>query len=186
MKLFFQQVQLTSGGIRKPRVRHVRTALTSATEAKLCSFATLQKGWHYGSGGPIGAEVLQRAKSILRDLARVGFRRTDVFAGQDFEVLVTAYRRDHYISVIVEPDMSMRFVHEKADQVIAYLETDSTNEIVEAIRTAAREIWNTSASYIRGTSITSKVGSTTWRSRTLEEAGSPSSSWTVPQKQAIA
>jgi len=101
--------------------------------AKLKSFRTLRDGWHYGRGGPISSDVIGQAESIHAFYLSVGFSLTDFFPGANGEVLATAYHKDHYIDVIIEPDGSHSLVYEVANKEIICIDGSDLKTIENSI-----------------------------------------------------
>lgn len=133
---------------------------------KLSSFRNLPVGWHYGSGGPISSSVIVDAASVYNQFRLVGFTRNNFFAGENGEVLATAYRRDHYVGVTIEPSGFDTITYEVGDKEVLYLDGLDLKAIKKAILDVAGTIWNISALSIPVTSTMIAVNSTTWRSRT--------------------
>ncbi len=132
-----------------------------STIEKLGKFSSLAQGWKYGRGGPISADVISLTRKIYKALFSVGFYRTDAFAGSAGEVLLTAYHRDHYVAVTVEPGGSISFIHELGRVECCSDDNISMETIRAHIRRVAKEIWGTSGSSTRTISTTSEVSSTT-------------------------
>jgi hypothetical protein len=122
------------------------------TIEKISSFSKLMEGWHYESGGPISQPVISQAIFVYWNLKIDGVAKTDAFAGESGEILVTAYRgTDEYIGVIINPTGFMSFRHEIGDNEIKYLETNKMDEIIFALRDAVRGTqWTTYVSYTPG------------------------------------
>lgn len=143
------------------------TAFTALV--KLHEFSSLPQGWHYGRGGPITFDIIDRARAVVRRLIAVGLTFVDVFAGADGEVLVSAYHntpnKRHHVATIIEPDGSYSVSHEIDGRDLTCEESLSEHKALDAIRRAAESIWNTTGSYTRAISTIDSSGSTTWRSR---------------------
>ena len=77
--------------------------VSTNTLSKIRTFQNLAIGWHFGSGGPIEAEVISRAIEIHCLFLLLGMTHTNAFAGENGEVLVTAYKIHDYIGVTIEP-----------------------------------------------------------------------------------
>lgn len=157
------------------------------TASKILSFENLKAGWNYGEGGPISKSVIDTALAIYWHLQVLDFEETDAFPGIDGEIMVTAYRGNHYIESIVEIDGSISLQYEEADTEI-YSEAGLT--LVEALEklseisklTLAGGTWSTYVSYIENTLIPtqSKTDLKAWLSKIPPTVGAPpSSSWTV-------
>lgn len=133
------------------------------TQSKIDSFRKLPPGWHYGRGGPISDVVIAKAKEILCLLVQKGLTSNDAFPGADGEIQLTAYHADHYISVIIEPDLSASFIHEKLNiDVIVPIEAVDLDRIKAEIARAAVEIWNLSDMYTRSIMIKNVNASPSW------------------------
>lgn len=62
-----------------------------ATADKIRSFGNLPAGWHYGSGVPAPAIVVDLALKVEDMLRASGYPETDAFPGCDGEIAVTGY-----------------------------------------------------------------------------------------------
>ena len=134
---------------------------------KLNSFRNLPAGWHYGSGGPISSSVIADAASVYHQFRLVGFTRNNFFAGENGEILATAYRRDHYVGVTIEPSGSDTMTYEVGNKEVMYLEDLDLKAIKKAILDVAGRIWNISASSTLTSTTTIAANSMTWSLRTL-------------------
>jgi hypothetical protein len=142
---------------------------------KLDSFRSLPVGWHYGSGGPISAAVIDNAAAVYKFFRLVGFTRTNFFAGVNGEILATAYRQHHYVGVMIEPSGANTVTYEVGNREVTYLENLDLTAIKGSILAIAGEIWNISALPTLATMTTIAANSTTWYLRTPQVAGYPSS-----------
>lgn len=148
----------------------VRPSMTR-TQRKISEFADLEQGWHYGRGGAISAPVIRRALALYDTLLLEGLTRTDAFAGADGEILVTAYRGDHYLGITIEPDELYSLVHEvEGREEDEFLEGLDHVTLKKRLGEIAASIWNTFASSTHGTTTQPKAVSTTSHS---------SDQWTV-------
>lgn len=125
------------------------------TEVKLERFSTLQQGWHYGAGEPISEGVIASAKDVYEQLLLHGLTRTDVFAGANGEVQLTAYRGEHLIAVTIEPTGDYTLVHEVAgkDEAGCYEDELTSDRLKQRLGEVAQEAWPTSDWSTRTTSI---------------------------------
>jgi len=144
-------------------------AATTSTPVKILSFGDLEVGWHYGEGGPIDSQTITAALEIYWQFFLAEFDDTDAFPGVDGEIMVTAYRGNHYVEVIVENDGTMSLSYEFEDvEMFPPLEHRPAKEIKQKVAEVAREIWSTSAFYTM-TTLTlgrSKIASKVWHSKT--------------------
>jgi len=113
------------------------------SHSKLETFRHLPAGWHYGKGGPISADAINRAKHVVDTLAINGFTHTDVFPNEGGEVLVTAYHQEHYLSVTVE-EQGYTLNHERAGNDVSFAESLDCPTLSKSLNKIAREIWNMS------------------------------------------
>jgi hypothetical protein len=132
---------------------------------KLDTFTKLPVGWHYGAGGPISQNVIATAKQLIRTLGAQGFTRTDAFANEDGEVLVTAYHRSHYLGIGVGLAGSFTFNHEIDGHEAFYQEHMPLNELTEELSKVSKSIWITSDLSTPPNTTTTSVNSTTWHLR---------------------
>lgn len=153
-----------------------------ASIIKLEGFQSLPAGWHFGDGGPIASETIDRAKKIVYQLMLLGLTRTDVFAGAGGEVLVSAYQGEaaqlHYVGVIVEPSGELVVRYELGGEEKSAVDVENVNKAKEAIRKVAEAIWSTSGFSIRKISTIPWDDSMNFLSR-LREMGSPLSTDSV-------
>ena len=127
-------------------VRSSIPAQSSRELIKLATFSELPSGWHYGSGGPISADVIDNARKIYRFYRLVGFSRTNFFAGADGDVLATAYHLDHYLGVDIEPTGLHSIIYERNGSEIFCHENLNLSRVRSAILEASVAIWNISDS----------------------------------------
>lgn len=155
------------------------------TARKLHEFGWLRSGWHYGTGGPISDGVIARGVDIVHVLSEVGFTRTDAFPSEDGEVLVTAYYRDHYVSILVQIDGQYTLNYEVGGRQISYFEDRSLQWVRQRLFEIATEIWTIYVSSTHQNTITTSSGSVTLPSRrALGAEGCQSSNWTAHYLQA--
>ena len=127
-----------------------------STEKKIRDFKKLEKGWNYGEGEPFNVSILDNAISLIHEAFNLAFYTTDAFPGLNGEVMCTIYHGEHYLEFILEPDGSVTFSHEKGEEEICYQEGLSLQDAKEKIEEFGKEIWNTYASSIRNTIMTSE------------------------------
>lgn len=137
------------------------------SHSKLETFRHLPAGWHYGKGGPISADAINRAKHVVDTLAINGFTHTDVFPNEGGEVLVTAYHQEHYLSVTVE-EQGYTLNHERAGNDVSFAESLDFPTLSKSLNKIAREIWNMSGFSTRG-NMTIPLGAST-TSLSLDQA----------------
>lgn len=147
---------------------------------KLNTFRDLPAGWHYGSGGPISDEVLLRAGELVRILGWLGFTRSDAFANEDGDVLVTAYHRQHYISIGVALAGTYTLNHEIDGVESFYGEGMNIGDLVKELSKVSKAIWNTSGSSTHQSSTTTPENSMIWHLKKAPKgAACQSSKWTA-------
>jgi hypothetical protein len=156
----------------------------SKTLEKLKGFASLPHNWHYGKGGPIDQDVLIKTEDMYYLMVSLGMTKTNVFAGQDGEVLLSAYKGDDYIGVIIEPTLTASVTHEKGDNTQYYMEFGSILEARSAVRSLVGKICNISVRSTPKTSILTVESSMTWSSRSLPIAECLSSKGSAQKRQA--
>ena len=110
---------------------------------KLDSFATLPVGWHYGDGGPIAREIIERSKALYRDLIVLGFTQTDAFPGFDGEIRLTAYNLPHYLQIDLHLDGRYSYVHEYGREERSARPAITLGELKAALRKIRAEEWTT-------------------------------------------
>jgi hypothetical protein len=84
----------------------------SEAEKELDSFADLEHGWDYGRGGPIHETTLNVAREWLHVLESHPFSNIATFPGSSGKVTIAASSGDHYLEVIVEPDLSISVAYD--------------------------------------------------------------------------
>ncbi len=143
------------------------TMTVPRASAKLNSFRSLPKGWHYGQGDAIANDVLTNAEKVVRYLVMSGFSRTDAFPGVGGEVQVTGYNGGNFLSVDVNTDGSFDVRHEADGRECCYEDGVVWPDVKDAINKVAIEIWGTSALSTLGTGTPPAPDSLIWRSRSL-------------------
>jgi hypothetical protein len=144
-----------------------------ATAEKIISFGSLPNGWHYGEGRAPDEKTIKSALAVFWQFHRAGFEDTDAFPGINKEIMITAYRGDHYLEVLVENNGTISFSYEfDGEDVIPPLERRAAAEIKERVEEVARGIWSTFGSYIAITSTLdrNRIASKVWHSKTLPTA----------------
>jgi len=100
---------------------------------KIRVFASLDNGWHYGSGKGMSEFSVSAGIKILSYAQAMGFTSMDVFPGLSGEVQVTLYDEDSYYEFTVESDESLTIVHEIGKEELLYLENQSLNKAFEKV-----------------------------------------------------
>jgi hypothetical protein len=141
----------------------------SSTATKILSFRDLVPGWHYGSGGPIGAPVIAAATQLYWSLTQNGFNNTDAFPGANGEIQLTAYHTAfdgtrRYIGIMIEPTGELSLVYEvDGKDGIPPIEAGDIGTIKGAIQKIARDIvgrqWSSSDIFTQKTLITIEAAS---------------------------
>ena len=89
------------------------------TRAKIDSFQSLTKGWHYGTGKTIGLKLRQIAISFIEFAEQNGISRSDAFPGENGEIGLSFYRGKGTLAITLEPDNTFHVI------------TDINNEIID-------------------------------------------------------
>ncbi len=105
----------------------------NATEKKINSFKALPIGWHYGSGIPPLAKVLDQANRLNQYAGLMGFEATDAFPGIDGEVMLTVYDGDIYLEFSIEVDSSIDYIHEHGGKEVDSKEKISLHQAINYI-----------------------------------------------------
>lgn len=146
----------------------------SATAKKIRSFGSLPIGWHYGQGGPLSADVINKALAIYDYYRQLGITTTDAFPGADGELMITAYRGSNCIETTISTDLRYSVAHERDNAEISA--TQGVSEIIakRTIKQIGAEIWRSLGLLGLSTESTTTKGgrdSQASRSRTLKEEG---------------
>lgn len=136
-----------------------------STLLKLKSFRHLPEGWHFGSGGPLQANVISEAERTYNLLIFLGLTRTNAFAGSDGEAQVVAYHRNHVVSITVEANLSFTVDHEVDGNSVDYDDGLNFDNVKTKLREIAERIWSTSGSSIRPTTTPTQDVFPTWSLR---------------------
>lgn len=162
----------------------MRVLEKAKTLAKLEGFSQLAHGWHYGKGGPIDRNVIEKTESMYYLMVSLGIARTNVFPGQDGEVLLGAYKGEDYIGVIIEPDFTASVTHEIGDDTQYYNEFSSVLEARAAVRKLVEKVCNTSVQFTPRISISTAISSATWCLKSHRTVGCLSSKDSVGKRRA--
>lgn len=146
----------------------------SATAEKILSFRSLPVGWHYGRGGPLSVDVVNRALQIDSYYRQLGFSTTDAFPGADGELMITAYRGPHCIETIISTDLRYSVTHERDDTEISAISDLDDRAAKQTIRRIGAEIWCSFGLSIQSTTTKRGKGSEASRSKTQPVAEFPS------------
>jgi len=138
----------------------------SATAAKIKSFRSLPTGWHYGQGGPLRADVVNKALEIDGYYRQLGFTTTDAFPGANGELMITAYRELHCIETTLSTDLRYSVTHERDDAEMSA--TQDVSEIIakRIINQIGAEIWRSFGLSTESTTTKGGKGSQASRSKT--------------------
>ena len=112
-----------------------------ATAAKIARFANFQSGWFYGRGNMPASTTIETAFAYLFLLSQNGVE-TDAFIGAGGEVAVTAYMRDHYVSVGIEPSGLGTLLHQKGEVDVVDNEGLSHPDLIKQLFNVLTEIKN--------------------------------------------
>jgi hypothetical protein len=132
--------------------------------AKINSFASLLRGWHYGSGGPIEEGVRREAIRWVQILRQNRFFDLAAFPNESGEILIAAIEGVNYIEVIIETDDTISVVYDINDKQQLYLARKTKQEAERAIRELSEKIWNTFAGFILPKSTQGPTDSPVWHS----------------------
>ena len=121
--------------------------LENSVDLKVRSFAYLEKGWHYGDGGPSPKDVVSVALRLSSYLRALGLYNIDAFAGDSGEISLSAIYNEHTIDVIAEVNGSVSVIYDKND--VQQSNDPRMSEAMAYARIAelARGIWRLSAGY---------------------------------------
>jgi hypothetical protein len=151
---------------------------------KIRSFSTLKRGWHYGRGGPIDKECVQRALRIQALLLYLGLTELDAFPGADSEILLTCYSSNNYVEILLEANGAISITHEKDGKILTDL-TD-VHEPASILSKIAGEIWRQSGSFTCNTTIKDERDLIGWRSITHQMVLVPQlSRWIASEKDKL-
>lgn len=150
-------------------------------EKKLSSFADLKVGWDYGSGGPIDEIVLFVARQWLNFIGQQGFSFRDVFPGSQGAVTIAAGIGDHFVEIIIEPDLSVSVAYDFKNKQRFYRLRQSSEEAMKSVREALGEIWSASISSIQKNTVSTPDDLFVKHSGTIEDHYQ-SSKWFAPPK----
>jgi hypothetical protein len=165
----FLRIDFTSG-LGLPAVEPLAAANMKATKEKIESFLALPVGWHYGAGRAPSRDAIKNAQEWLTRLSQWGLWNVDAFPGADGEIMLSAYRDDESFELVLEPDNTVSFYHEKDDRTITSLPHKGPIDVENAIIEAAGAQWSTFDFFTRGISTQGRTDLSGWRSRTLEAA----------------
>jgi hypothetical protein len=132
------------------------------TERKIASFESLPEGWRYGSGLPIPQHRVAAGIRACRFLYQVGITRTDAFAGEGGEVMVTGYHKNDCIEIIIEADNRYTIAHERDDEELVYRPKLERGAAIKVIADIAKAICSTSDSSIPTTTTGTASVSSVW------------------------
>ncbi|KWT91821.1 hypothetical protein [Candidatus Magnetominusculus xianensis] len=136
------------------------------TEAKIAGFGKIEKGWHYGEGGPIDDKVIRNAIKINNAALSYGFTETDAFPGLYGEVQFCIYHNDHYLEFMIEADDKITYVYELRDVVVDYKEDINIEEALNEVRLFGRMLCNSSGLSTKDIMMQKKGDSLVWLLRT--------------------
>ncbi len=165
------------------------------TIKKLHSFRNLDSGWRFGMGGPPDEELIHRAEYYINIATRFNIDNSNVFTGNNREVVLGFYNDGHDIEITFEADGSITFAEDQGGQQIDFVEHISEvdlfkriwqfrfpNTYVQSIReTSTRRMVASTAQHLalRAMAAESQSSSTTVHSAPVEPSVNTSTSSTV-------
>jgi hypothetical protein len=144
---------------------------------KLESFATLEEGWHYGTGSPISAETIANAREAMVSLLGYGVGRIEVVPGVECEVVVFGRKDDLEIECAVYATDGVSILLDQMDwEEPLELSAQDPFAIGLQIEKALDEC-GTSVSPIRNITCHPRNGSRAQRFKSRRREGPRSSNW---------
>ena len=131
-------------------VSFVPDGASTKTREKLKQFRMLPDGWHYGEGTATPDEIYDLTLEMYSLIAQLGFTTTDAFPCIDGGVLLTVYRRNHYIECLIGADKLIDLVHEIDEEEEWQCDSVDVLSAKAGLRKIAAQIWNTNLRMIAG------------------------------------
>ena len=100
------------------------------TIQKVKSFLEFEAGWYFGKGTEFKEKVINKAIEIINSVNY----ETDVFPGENGEVMVSIYNNNWYYEFIIEPNLKIDFVSYKDDVLFDYKENINIQEGVKWVQ----------------------------------------------------
>ena len=125
----------------------VASSAFDPTESKILSFASLGNGWHYGTGIAFSEAAIDDALLIHRQVFFKGYTRTNAFPGQNGEIQVTMYHKDHFFGFEREASGLWNITHEINDHEVEFLERETCDRVIGYINALRSKICDTSDVY---------------------------------------
>ncbi|MBF0459407.1 MAG: hypothetical protein HQK99_16070 [Nitrospirae bacterium] len=117
---------------------------SNITEAKIADFNKIEKGWHYGEGGPIEEKIIRDAIRINSAALEYGFSETNAFPGVYGEIQLCIYHDNHYLEFMIYADERVLYVYELDDVEVLYKENLNIEEAVNEVRVFGRMLCGSS------------------------------------------
>ncbi|MCI0389134.1 MAG: hypothetical protein MOB07_10280 [Acidobacteria bacterium] len=114
------------------------------TRHKIVGFVYLPTGWNFGKGVPAKEQAVKGALTLLDDLEKAGFEKTDAYPGDGGSVMVSAYALPDYYDFDVKPCGEVTVAHGRGDEDVSYQEGMSIEEAQSKIKEFALRQWHTS------------------------------------------
>jgi hypothetical protein len=89
------------------------------TLKKLAEFTRLERGWHFGEGGPIHEEEVVRAAKFLNTAEELGIETANAFPLVSGEIELTFYRGDRTIAFVLESHGKFSITEEDECEIIS-------------------------------------------------------------------
>lgn len=128
-----------------------------STAQKIDSFALLEDGWDYGSGGPMAEKNLDAARGWNTFLSAFPFSYTDAFPSGDGRVTIAAGAGDYYIEIIVESDLTISVAYDFKKKQKFYRLHMSNEGALQSILEMSGELCSASTSSIKRNSTRKKT-----------------------------
>src|ERR1700748_1836566 len=101
------------------------------------SYAYLDKGWHYGEGGPICEETRELALTWLGQVTSMGFPEPFTCPGEDGAIGLSFSFGEHHMEIIIEPDHSFRVAYDLSRKTVWDRCNLSADDAMRSVREVA-------------------------------------------------
>ena len=119
---------------------------SATTEEKIRDFLTFPKGWHAGEGHGPNQETVDKALTVLSEMRKAGFCKTDAFPGVWGEIEVDAYLGVHCLDFIVEVNGTITSAYEVGKEDVEYEERIPFENAIKLLNEWAKRIFSSSES----------------------------------------
>ena len=103
------------------------------TIKKIKGFKKLKDGWNFGSGKAFNYYIIQYTINFHNNCLKQFAFETDAFPGEDGDIMVSFYYKDHILDFWIKNKDDIEFTHKCNDQKIENMKSINYNKTLKII-----------------------------------------------------